>query len=96
MKGLPFGINNVTASVTNSAGASFGASPVSHNRTTSSKPAKAKFTISGDGSSVNGEFNVGWDHASSSWIDVNGDGLPDYVTEDGQVRLNIGYRFLGE
>ncbi len=96
VKGLPFGICNVTTSVTNSAGASFGASPVAHYRTASPKPALAKFTLSGDGSSVNGDFNIGWDHASSSWTDVNGDGLPDYVTNEGLVRLNTGYGFLGE
>ena len=93
-KGLPPGINNVSSSETNSIGASFGASPTSHNRTTSNDPANAKFTLSGDGSSVNANFNVGKNRSSSSWTDINGDGLPDYVTNDGNVRLNTGYDFL--
>ena len=93
-KGLPPGINIVSSSETNSIGAGFGASPSSHNRTTSTNPAKAKFTISGDGSSFNSDLNVGLNNSSSSWTDINGDGLPDYVTADGYVRLNTGYDFL--
>lgn len=28
-----------------------------------------------------------------TWMDINGDGLPDQVTADGHARLNLGYRF---
>ena len=94
-KSMPYGINDVTMSVTSSVGAGFGASPVSHKRTPSAQPAKAKFTIAGDGSSVNGDLTIGWNHAASSWTDMNGDGLPDYVSNEGEVRLNSGYTFMG-
>ena len=90
---LPGGVNNISASSTNSIGVSFGASPISHKRSLSSNPKSAKFSLSGDGSG-DGDFSVGWDNASSSWQDVNGDGLPDYVLDNGMVRLNTGYGFL--
>ena len=90
---LPVNIADVTTSVTNSAGMGFGASPVQHERVISGSPAVAKFSLSGDGS-LSGDFNIGWDHATGSWTDINGDGLPDYVTQGGGVRLNIGYDFL--
>ena len=90
---LPGGVNNISASSTNSIGVSFGASPISHKRSLSSNPKSAKFSLSGDGSG-GGDFSIGWDNASSSWQDVNGDGLPDYVLDNGMVRLNTGYGFL--
>lgn len=93
-KGLAFGVSGLSESLTNSKGVGFGASPVSHNKTISARPAKAKFTLAGDGCDVNGDLSIGWNHASSSWTDVNGDGMPDYVANDGGVRLNIGYSFL--
>jgi YD repeat-containing protein len=34
------------------------------------------------------------DRASHTWMDVNGDELPDKVFTDGKVALNLGYRFL--
>ncbi len=94
-KSMPYGINDVTMSVTNTEGAGFGASPASQKRTPSAQPAKAKFTISGDGSSINGDLTIGWDHAARSWTDMNGDGLPDFVSNEGEVRLNTGYTFMG-
>ena len=90
---LPVGIADVTTSVTNSAGVGFGASPVHHERVISGSPAKGKFTLNGDGS-LSGDVSVGWDHATGSWTDINGDGLPDHVTQEGEVRLNTGYSFL--
>lgn len=36
------------------------------------------------------------DHTDQTWLDINGDGLPDKVYENGQVRLNLGYSFAPE
>jgi RHS repeat-associated protein len=33
------------------------------------------------------------DHASTTWMDINGDGLVDRVYENGNVSLNLGYSF---
>ena len=33
------------------------------------------------------------DHTDQTWLDINGDGLPDKVYANGQVRLNLGYSF---
>ncbi|HLP74157.1 MAG TPA: SpvB/TcaC N-terminal domain-containing protein, partial [Bacteroidales bacterium] len=35
----------------------------------------------------------GEDHTDQTWLDINGDGLPDKVYNNGQVRLNLGYSF---
>jgi RHS repeat-associated protein len=33
------------------------------------------------------------DHTDQTWLDINGDGLPDKIYANGQVRLNLGYSF---
>jgi hypothetical protein len=43
---------------------------------------------------LNIEGNV--DHAVSQYLDLNGDGLPDIVYDDGQICLNLGYSFTGK
>lgn len=40
-----------------------------------------------------GNINADNDQAEHSWMDMNGDGLPDKVYRDGQVALNMGYWF---
>ncbi len=43
--------------------------------------------------SISGNFTEDRDYAEHSWQDMNGDGLPDKVWQDGTVALNYGYRF---
>lgn len=42
---------------------------------------------------ISGNFSNNEDDVAHSWLDVNGDGLPDKVYSDGKVRLNLGYRY---
>lgn len=42
---------------------------------------------------IQGNFGFGDDKVSSTIIDINGDGLPDRVSSDGKVKLNLGYNF---
>ena len=42
---------------------------------------------------ISGNFSKGEDEVKHSWMDVNGDGLPDKVYPGGQVALNLGYKF---
>ncbi len=46
------------------------------------------------GFSLSGGLSCNGDKTTHSWMDMNGDGLPDKVYDDGQVALNIGYSFL--
>lgn len=67
------------------------ASNANNNKTKSnarSAPATAEASIGFSG-------NLGYNKQSTnvSWIDMNGDGLPDKVYEDGRVALNLGYAF---
>ncbi len=39
------------------------------------------------------EFTANHDYVDQTWMDINGDGLPDMVYVDGTVRLNLGYSF---
>ncbi len=58
---------------------------------TTEKPA---YNLSAGVTGGRGDFNTHWD-----LLDINGDGLPDYVTRTGsglRVRLNLGYRFAAE
>ncbi|MFT3932827.1 MAG: RHS repeat-associated core domain-containing protein [Chitinophagaceae bacterium] len=43
--------------------------------------------------SVSGNTGEGENHATNTWMDINADGLPDMVFNDGQVALNLGYHF---
>ncbi len=43
---------------------------------------------------VSGNIGGGNDETFESWLDVNGDGLPDKVYKNGDVAMNLGYRFL--
>ena len=42
---------------------------------------------------ISGNFSEGDDEIKHSWMDVNGDGLPDKVYQGGEVALNLGYKF---
>lgn len=59
--------------------------PASENQT-SSKASKASVDVS-----LGIPHNE--DHSTESFVDVNGDGLPDKIQSDKKVRLNYGYSF---
>jgi RHS repeat-associated protein len=80
-----------TSGKTHARGGSFGRDYPKTERTTSNAPRKAKFTTSGDGSANGTKAD---DHSVKGWLDVNGDGLPDMVYNNGTVALNTGYGLL--
>ena len=43
--------------------------------------------------SISGSAPKNTDEAVESFIDINGDGLPDKILSDRKVRLNLGYAF---
>ncbi len=43
--------------------------------------------------SISANFSENDDESKNSWVDVNGDGLPDKVYQNGDVSLNLGYSF---
>lgn len=45
---------------------------------------------------LSGSFSTNDDNADETWLDINGDRLPDKVYSDGRVRLNMGYSFAPE
>jgi hypothetical protein len=45
------------------------------------------------GTSLSGNYAYNEDESSNDWVDVNGDGLPDMVYNDGRVLFNTGYGF---
>jgi len=42
---------------------------------------------------ISGSFSTNEDKADQTWLDINGDGLPDKIYSNGIVRLNLGYSF---
>lgn len=42
---------------------------------------------------ISGSFSTNEDRAHQTWLDINGDGLPDKIYSNGIVRLNLGYSF---
>ncbi|MFZ5562400.1 MAG: SpvB/TcaC N-terminal domain-containing protein [Pseudomonadota bacterium] len=45
---------------------------------------------------ISGSYGTSKDKEQYSWVDINGDGLPDRVYQDGGVALNLGYRFAAK
>ena len=43
--------------------------------------------------SISGSAPKNTDEAVESFIDINGDGLPDKILSDKKVKLNLGYAF---
>ena len=82
-------------SMTNSDGITFGASYSIPKRMPSNNAAKAKISFDGNGS-VSASHGTGTDYTSYTYMDVNGDGLPDKIRKNvyREVALNTGYGFL--
>ena len=96
LQDLSISLEGKNQSVTNSVGVNFSATPTEMERVPSQNSSKSKFTLGSKGSSASGGGSIGWDNTSGTWMDFNGDGLPDFVTDNGYVKLNIGYRFLNQ
>ena len=90
---LPSSAAGISESATTSDGRTFGASYSMPSRTSGNNPKNAKISFDGQGS-VSGNIGNGKDETEYSWMDMNGDGLPDKVDNEGRVSLNIGYDFL--
>ena len=82
-------------SMTKSDGITFGASYSIPKRMPSNSAAKAKISFDGNGS-VSASHGTGTDYTSYTYMDVNGDGLPDKIRKNAsrEVALNTGYGFL--
>lgn len=56
---------------------------------------KMQIHASGGGSGISGNFGTTEDETDFTWMDINGDGLPDRVNQNGSnisVALNLGYK----
>lgn len=83
-----------TVSVGNQEGLGLGgefALPSTRNKTNTAARGAANTAKSTIG--ISGSVNWNEDYTGSSWIDINGDGLPDRVFDNGSVLMNLGYRF---
>lgn len=84
---------------TESDGVSLSGSFVTSKGTASPSNAK-KITFSvGTGNNSAGlsaNYGKGKNEADFTWMDINGDGLPDRVKQGGMVELNLGYSFAPE
>ncbi len=97
MRDFPTDFADHNNSQTESSGISYSASPITQERIICSSQGDALFTLNSEGSgSISGGGNIGHDRASGSWIDINGDGLADFIMEGGKVYLNFGYEFVND
>ncbi|MDX2069123.1 MAG: toxin TcdB middle/N-terminal domain-containing protein [Haliscomenobacter sp.] len=87
--GLNFGGEFPRATASNKRNST--ASNANNNKTRSN----ARSALATAASAIGFPGNLGYNLQSTnvSWIDMNGDGLPDKVYQDGQVALNLGYSF---
>ena len=81
----------ISTSQTSSTGSTFGATYSNPKRMLGMNTKKSKF--SGEGSGIGGSHCTGSDNTGFSYVDVNGDGLPDRVWGNGNVHLNMGHNF---
>ncbi len=77
---------------TRSHGNNFGASALTPKRKTSLKHKNNAILFEGSGSMC-ANLGDGEDITTVSYMDINGDGLPDMVQNNGMTRLNLGYVF---
>ena len=83
----------IANSSTSSEGQTYGASYTMPERKLSNDPKFSSITFDGKGN-MSGNFGTGEDNVDYTFMDMNGDGLPDKVASNGSVALNIGYSFL--
>ena len=86
--------NNLSLNDARSEGWTLGGSYPAIGKQPSQNPKTAKSTLNSSGG-LNASASASNDETSRLMVDVNGDGLPDMVESNGQVRLNVGYCFLG-
>ncbi len=89
--------SGITCSSTRSGGANFGGSYQIPTRGASNNPKNSKISFDGSGN-AGADLGGGTDLTDFTWMDVNGDGLPDKVSRTDTcnwVSLNSGYGFLG-
>ena len=88
--------NGVSRSETASGGMNFGGSFEMPSRGASNNPKNSKISFDGAGS-IGASHGGGSDTTSMTWMDMNGDGLPDKVVRRNdklEVQMNTGYGFL--
>ena len=88
---IPVNEEVITKSHTYAAGGSFGRDYPESQRTPANAPRHSKFSTSAKGSPSG---TLAADETHLGLLDVNGDGLPDKVYDNGDVALNKGYGFL--
>ncbi len=63
----------------------------------SNSPKSSSFSVLSDAASLSASASYSNDEALFTWMDINGDGLPDRINqENGYVALNLGYKFAQE
>ena len=102
-------VQKIYESVTFSSANTYGASYCEPQRVASNDPKNATIIYQSKGKGDKDSYEVqnpgfqgsggvtlgsGTDVTEYTWLDMNGDGLPDKVTKDGCVALNLGYQFL--
>lgn len=98
--GFTLGGNSVVSKATNTGSTSGqGSSRISTNLSSTidkvgNNSNEASFSaIASLGVAVSVSSNSGSDETMHTWLDINGDGLPDKVYKNDSVALNLGYRF---
>ncbi|SEF70746.1 RHS repeat-associated core domain-containing protein [Nonomuraea solani] len=94
---LPGGIRSSSQKVGN-AGAGSAARTITTGRGHAAPPASTTSNTANAGNDlpplgIGGDLGSGKSEGKSDLLDINADGLPDRVSSDGKVALNLGYRF---
>lgn len=80
-----------------SGGASVGGGFPKSGKEAGNSPKSSAFSVIGEAASLNASALWSSDKAKYSWMDINGDGLPDRLNqEEGKVAFNLGYTFAPE
>ncbi|MFT3679262.1 MAG: SpvB/TcaC N-terminal domain-containing protein [Ferruginibacter sp.] len=91
---IGYTLGHATSKGETGTGISLGGFPQASSRL--SKPAEGAQhaeKVAGAAIGFSGNLGSNTDNSISTWMDMNGDGLPDKVNENGDVALNLGYKF---
>ncbi|MGW1718187.1 SpvB/TcaC N-terminal domain-containing protein [Streptomyces sp. NPDC002156] len=96
--GVPGGSVRESENVTGNASAGSAARTITTGRGHAAPPANGTANTATSGNDmpplgVGGNLGTGKSDGRFDLLDINGDGLPDRVYEDGRAALNLGYRF---
>lgn len=92
VSGLRKDFSQLDHTLANASGSTFGTIPPDQRKEPGHSPKRSNVESKGT-SSAGGSIGNSYDEGISTFLDINGDGLPDKIKKDNQVLMSLGYGF---